>query len=595
MSIYTSSIHGYILLHDMFMIYFFQQGDFSHYSDRNAFHHIQFDLLECNHFSVCCSGCFEDDTVCAFSHLADLGVSRYRKIQAFEIGNNFTQVTKVVSAEYSQLVDHLKPKSVIVKNYHVGINASDVNFTNGKYIPVHPPFDVGFEAIGKIVAVGNELPENLLGNYVLYSQYGAFSEYVEVVYKATIPTTSPKPEFLALLTSGLTASIALTVTGRMTKGETVLVTAAAGGAGQIAVQLAKLAGNHVIGTCSSDDKVEMLKTMGCDRVINYKKEDFKSVLKREYPKGSLAVRGRLIVIGTISSYTGSGGMQGDTVNTLKLLGTSRTVAGFFLPDYPEYMAEHMSTMIQQLNKGQLKVMIDNGGLHGIENVPKAVEYLHSGKNKGKREFIEFALQNEVLKFGSFLLKSGRTSPYFFNAGLFNSGKTLGAIGKFYAAALEDSGFKYDVLFGPAYKGIPLVCATALSLSNDYHKEAPFSFNRKEKKDHGEGGNIVGTPLNGRIVVIDDVITAGTAINESIEIIQQNKAQLSGVLVAVDRAEVAPDGSGKSAIQAVEEKNKVKVRAIISMDHIMEYMEEKGTYKKELVLMKEYKATYGIRK
>ncbi|KAG2195197.1 hypothetical protein INT47_006728 [Mucor saturninus] len=213
----------------------------------------------------------------------------------------------------------------------------------------------------------------------------------------------------------------------------------------------------------------------------------------------------------------------------------------------------------------------------------------------QREFIEFALKNEVLKFGSFHLKSGRTSPYFINAGLFNSGKTLGAIGTFYAAALQDAGFEYDVLFGPAYKGIPLVCATALSLANDYDKDAPFAFNRKEKKDHGEGGSIVGTPLNGKIVIIDDVITAGTAINESIEIIKDNHAQLAGVLVAVDRAEIAPDGSGKSAIQAIEEKHKIEIRAIISMDHIMEFMEEKGTYENELKLMKEYKAQYGIKK
>ncbi|SAL99092.1 hypothetical protein [Absidia glauca] len=212
----------------------------------------------------------------------------------------------------------------------------------------------------------------------------------------------------------------------------------------------------------------------------------------------------------------------------------------------------------------------------------------------QREFIEFALENQVLKFGSFLLKSGRTSPYFFNAGLFNSGKTLGSIGRFYAAALVDAEFNYDVLFGPAYKGIPLVCATALALTTEHGQEAPFAFNRKEKKDHGEGGDIVGTPLQGQIVVVDDVITAGTAINESIEIIRANKAHLAGVLVAVDRAEVAPDGSGKSAIQAVQEKNGVPVRAIITMDHIMEFMAEKGTYEKELALMKEYKAEYGLK-
>ncbi|KAI7868563.1 orotate phosphoribosyltransferase [Spinellus fusiger] len=211
----------------------------------------------------------------------------------------------------------------------------------------------------------------------------------------------------------------------------------------------------------------------------------------------------------------------------------------------------------------------------------------------QREFIEFALANQVLRFGSFLLKSGRTSPYFFNAGLFNSGKTLNDIGRFYAAAFLDANFDYDLLFGPAYKGIPLVCATAVALSTHHAVDAPFAFNRKEKKDHGEGGDIVGTPLSGRVVVVDDVITAGTAINESIGIIRSNKSVLTGVLVAVDRAEVAPDGSGKSAIQSIQEANDVPVRAIISMDHIIEYMQEKGTYEKELALMKEYKAQYGI--
>lgn len=206
---------------------------------------------------------------------------------------------------------------------------------------------------------------------------------------------------MGLLTSGLTASIALAETGRMTKNEKVLVTAAAGGAGQIAVQLAKLAGNHVIGTCSSDDKVNMLKSMGCDRVINYKKEDFKKVMKQEYPQGvdivfesvggqffdiclkSLAVRGRLIVIGTLSTYTAAGGMQGDKVDTLKLLGTSRTVAGFFMPAYSSLYGQHMQQMTTLLNENKLKVLLDDGGLKGIEQVSQAVEYLHTGKNKGK--------------------------------------------------------------------------------------------------------------------------------------------------------------------------------------------------------------------
>ncbi|GAB5592116.1 orotate phosphoribosyltransferase [Umbelopsis nana] len=212
----------------------------------------------------------------------------------------------------------------------------------------------------------------------------------------------------------------------------------------------------------------------------------------------------------------------------------------------------------------------------------------------QREFIEFCLANDVLRFGSFTLKSGRVSPYFFNAGLFNSGKSITSIGRFYAAAILDQAFKYDVLFGPAYKGIPLVVASAVALYMDHQVDAPYSFNRKEKKDHGEGGSIVGSPLEGDILVVDDVITAGTAINESIQIIKGSKANLCGVIVAVDRAEVAPDGSGKSAIQAIQEQNGVPVRAIITMDHIIEFMTEKGTYGQELEQMKEYKAQYGVK-
>lgn len=176
---------------------------------------------------------------------------------------------------------------------------------------------------------------------------------------------------------------------------------AAGGAGQIAVQLAKLAGNHVIGTCSSDDKVEMLKSMGCDRVINYKTEDFNAVLKKEYPRGvdivfesvggkffdicldNLAVRGRLIVIGTVSTYTEGSGLAGNNVNTMKLLATSRVVAGFYLPSFFDYAPTHMSQMVQYMTEGKLKVVIDNGGFKGLDQIGKGVEYLHAGKNMGK--------------------------------------------------------------------------------------------------------------------------------------------------------------------------------------------------------------------
>ena len=153
----------------------------------------------------------------------------------------------------------------------------------------------------------------------------------------------------------------------------------------------------------------------------------------------------------------------------------------------------------------------------------------------QKEFIEFALEKQVLKFGEFTLKSGRTSPYFFNAGLFNTGRDLARLGRFYAAALEDAAIEYDVLFGPAYKGIPIATTTAVALADHYNKDVPYCFNRKEKKAHGEGGTLVGSPLNGKIMLVDDVITAGTAIRESMEIIADNGADLSGVLIAESSA------------------------------------------------------------
>ncbi len=152
------------------------------------------------------------------------------------------------------------------------------------------------------------------------------------------------------------------------------------------------------------------------------------------------------------------------------------------------------------------------------------------------EFIEFALSRQVLKFGSFTLKSGRTSPYFFNAGLFNTGGDLAKLGRFYAAAIQDSGIGFDVLFGPAYKGIPIATTTAVALAEHHDRDVPYCFNRKEAKTHGEGGNLVGSALQGRILLVDDVITAGTAIGESMQIIQAQGAELAGVLIALDRQE-----------------------------------------------------------
>ena len=209
----------------------------------------------------------------------------------------------------------------------------------------------------------------------------------------------------------------------------------------------------------------------------------------------------------------------------------------------------------------------------------------------QREFIEFALEKEVLKFGEFTLKSGRKSPYFFNAGLFNTGRDLARLGRFYAAALADSGIKFDVLFGPAYKGIPIATTTAVALADHHDIDTPYCFNRKEAKDHGEGGNLVGTALEGRIMLVDDVITAGTAIRESMEIIKENGADLAGVLVAIDRQEKGK--SDLSAIQEVERDFGCVVISIISLGDLVTYLEEKGDADEHLEAVKAYRSEYGI--
>ena len=210
----------------------------------------------------------------------------------------------------------------------------------------------------------------------------------------------------------------------------------------------------------------------------------------------------------------------------------------------------------------------------------------------KREFIDFALNKKVLRFGEFTLKSGRKSPYFFNAGLFNTGSALAKLGRFYAAALQNAGIQYDVMLGPAYKGIPLAATTCVALANDYNLDVPYVFNRKEAKDHGEGGNLVGAPLEGRVLIIDDVITAGTAIREVMAIIEQANAQPAATLIALDRQE---RGTGElSAIQEVERDYCMPVISIISLDDLVEYLREQGDMDAELASIEAYRCEYGIK-
>ena len=206
-------------------------------------------------------------------------------------------------------------------------------------------------------------------------------------------------------------------------------------------------------------------------------------------------------------------------------------------------------------------------------------------------FLDFAISQGVLKFGEFTLKSGRISPYFFNAGLFQTGSALSQLGKFYAQAIVESGVQFDMLFGPAYKGIPLAAATAIALYEQYGRDYPYAFNRKEAKDHGEGGTIVGAALTGRVLVIDDVMTAGTAIREAASIVANQGAELAGVAIALDRQE---RGTGEqSAVQEVQSRYGVPVISIVSLQEISTHIQPSTTDAALLARIQAYRQQYGV--
>ncbi|MFP5382809.1 MAG: orotate phosphoribosyltransferase [Gammaproteobacteria bacterium] len=209
----------------------------------------------------------------------------------------------------------------------------------------------------------------------------------------------------------------------------------------------------------------------------------------------------------------------------------------------------------------------------------------------QRDFIRFCLERNVLRFGEFTLKSGRQSPYFFNAGLFNTGGALAALGRFYADAIVASGARFDLLFGPAYKGIPLVSATAVALADRHGRDLPWCFNRKEAKDHGEGGSLVGAPLAGRVLIVDDVITAGTAIREVMQIVRAAGAEPAGVIVALDRQE---KGKGElSAIQEVERDFAIPVYSIVALTQLVEFLREDVSRAADLAGVEAYRGKYGV--
>lgn len=329
------------------------------------------------------------------------------KIVVHTLSHNFRSATSIVC---SPLRFPIKPHYVLLKVIYAGVNASDVNFSSGRYfggndkdLTSRLPFDAGFEAVGIIAAVGDSVKDLEVGSPAAIMTFGSYAEFTMVPSKHILPVPSPDPEVVAMLTSGLTASIALEKAGQMESGKVVLVTAAAGGTGQFAVQLAKLAGNKVVATCGGREKAKLLKDLGVDRVIDYKAEDIKTVLKKEFPKGvdiiyesvggemldlclnALAVHGRLIVIGMISQYQGEHGWKPSNYTGLcdKLLAKSQTVAGFFLVQYSHFWQQHLEKLFDLFSKGKLKVGIDPKRFSGLHSVADAVEYLHSGKSVGK--------------------------------------------------------------------------------------------------------------------------------------------------------------------------------------------------------------------
>nr|BAK05909.1 predicted protein [Hordeum vulgare subsp. vulgare] len=331
----------------------------------------------------------------------------FEKITVHTLSHNFRNATRI---DRVRLRLPMEPHSALVKIIYAGVNASDVNFTSGRYFSgnakeasAHLPFDAGFEAVGIVASVGDSVRHIKVGTAVALMTFGSYAEFTVVPAKHLLLVPRPDPEVVAMLTSGLTASISLEKSGQMTSGQVVLVTAAAGGTGQFAVQLAKLAGNKVIATCGGGNKAALLASLGVDRVIDYQHEKIKDVLKKEFPRGAdivyesvgaemfdlclnaLAVRGRLIVIGMISQYQGKDGWMPRNYYGLceKILGKSQTVAGFFLIQYADLWQKHLDKLFDLHASGKLKVSLDPKKFVGVASVADAVEHLHSGRSIGK--------------------------------------------------------------------------------------------------------------------------------------------------------------------------------------------------------------------
>ncbi|WP_315789739.1 zinc-binding dehydrogenase [Fischerella sp. JS2] len=325
----------------------------------------------------------------------------YKRLIAKQISQDFKSAVEIVETPVP------KPDSdqLLIQNKFAGINAGfDTLLCQGKvpYVNLTPPFDLGVEAVGEIVAVGDNIQDFQIGDAVVTTvRGGGYREYQVIDANLVVKVRQATPEVLTLMPTGTSALVALEQVGKMKSNEVVLVTAAAGGTGHIAVQVAKLAGNHVIGTCGSQAKAELLQKLGCDRIINYRSENLNQVLKNKYPNGinlifdcvgkqvfdtcveNLAIRGRLVVVGFISEY----GKDSEQVTQPriyhKLFWKAASVRGFLMPLYQEYANEARDRLLNLFYSNQLKVAIDPTQFHGIESIPNAVEYLLSGKNSGK--------------------------------------------------------------------------------------------------------------------------------------------------------------------------------------------------------------------
>ncbi|NDJ23967.1 zinc-binding dehydrogenase [Nostoc sp. B(2019)] len=330
-----------------------------------------------------------------------MNAETYRKLIAKQINKDFKSAVEVVEVP----IPKPAASQVLIQNKFAGINGGfDTLLCRGnvQYINLIPPFDLGVEAVGKVVAMGEDVKDFQIGDAVITTMRGGgYREYQVIDAHLAVKVRQATPELLTLMPTGVSALIALEQVGEMKSNEVVLVTAAAGGTGHIAVQLAKLAGNHVIGTCSSQVKAELLKELGCDRIINYHTENLNQVLKQEYPNGinlifecvgkqvfdtcvdNLAVRGRLVVVGFISEYAKN--LEQVTQPRLyhQLFWKAASVRGFLMPHYQEYMVEARDRLIDLFYSGKLKVAVDSTQFNGIESISAAVEYLLSGQNCGK--------------------------------------------------------------------------------------------------------------------------------------------------------------------------------------------------------------------